>query len=244
LLFPNGSSQHNPADGGSITREDVRVAQAQHKDLATQIAGFFTLRQGPKPSIVVADASGARPAAPAEASRRLPPPIAPPPPRVSEPKVAALTPPPLPTPKLVAAPKLIERASRLTPRPSDADRSQLTTLVSFVAEAPPRLIAEPVQATRRKPQASSDNGRADIKPETGLRLALDPPASPRTQWTQVAALDPATFAGVQSPGAVLNDANRTGWSNGWVSAPAYDEEHPEELSYRPFPLAPLLTALD
>src|SRR5262249_34910814 len=27
-----------------------------------------------------------------------------------------------------------------------------------------------------------------------------------------------------------------------VTAPAYDEEHPEELSYRPFPIAPLLTA--
>jgi hypothetical protein len=27
-----------------------------------------------------------------------------------------------------------------------------------------------------------------------------------------------------------------------VTAPAYDEEHPEELSYRPFPIAPFLTA--
>jgi uncharacterized protein YcbK (DUF882 family) len=27
-----------------------------------------------------------------------------------------------------------------------------------------------------------------------------------------------------------------------VAAPAYDEEHPDELSYRPFPIAPLLTA--
>ncbi len=27
-----------------------------------------------------------------------------------------------------------------------------------------------------------------------------------------------------------------------VPAPAYDEEHPEELSYRPFPIAPFLTA--
>ena len=26
-----------------------------------------------------------------------------------------------------------------------------------------------------------------------------------------------------------------------VAAPAYDEEHPEELSYRPFPIAPFLT---
>src|SRR5262249_10992407 len=27
----------------------------------------------------------------------------------------------------------------------------------------------------------------------------------------------------------------------FVPAPAYDEEHPEELSYRPFPIAPFLT---
>jgi hypothetical protein len=27
-----------------------------------------------------------------------------------------------------------------------------------------------------------------------------------------------------------------------VAAPAYDEEHPDEMSYRPFPIAPLLTA--
>ena len=27
-----------------------------------------------------------------------------------------------------------------------------------------------------------------------------------------------------------------------MPAPAYDEEHPEELSYRPFPIAPFLTA--
>jgi hypothetical protein len=28
----------------------------------------------------------------------------------------------------------------------------------------------------------------------------------------------------------------------FVPAPAFDEEHPEELSYRPFPVAPFLTA--
>ena len=27
-----------------------------------------------------------------------------------------------------------------------------------------------------------------------------------------------------------------------VAAPAYDEEHPDEMSYRPFPIAPFLTA--
>jgi hypothetical protein len=27
----------------------------------------------------------------------------------------------------------------------------------------------------------------------------------------------------------------------WVPAPAFDDEHPDELSYRPFPIAPFLT---
>jgi hypothetical protein len=33
----------------------------------------------------------------------------------------------------------------------------------------------------------------------------------------------------------------TDWRSGWIAAPEYDEDHPEELSYRPFPVAPLLT---
>ena len=32
-----------------------------------------------------------------------------------------------------------------------------------------------------------------------------------------------------------------GWGSEWSPAPAYDDEHPDELSYRPFPVAPLLT---
>jgi hypothetical protein len=31
------------------------------------------------------------------------------------------------------------------------------------------------------------------------------------------------------------------WRSGWTVAPEYDEDHPDELSYRPFALAPLLT---
>ena len=67
--------------------------------------------------------------------------------------------------------------------------------------------------------------------------------SKRTKWTQVAAIDPAlTVVGFETGSPVASDADRAGWGNGWASAPAFDEEHPEELSYRPFPLAPLLTA--
>jgi hypothetical protein len=33
-----------------------------------------------------------------------------------------------------------------------------------------------------------------------------------------------------------------GWGSGWAAAPAYDDEHPEELSYRPFPVSAFMTA--
>jgi hypothetical protein len=35
--------------------------------------------------------------------------------------------------------------------------------------------------------------------------------------------------------------NPEGLGNGWVQAPEFDDDHPDELAYRPFPLAPLLT---
>ena len=260
LLFPNGKSQHHPADGGDITRDDVRIAQSQHKDLATQIAGFFTLRQQPKPSIMLADASDAmtakQPSLTATARTPLPPVPAP---RPAEPKLASLTPQLLPQPKaqaavtqsvthpvaqpkLIAAPKLVERPSRFAPRPSDQDRSQLTTLVSFVTESSPKLLAEPRQVSRRAPIPSAKATQPVTSTQAAQQLAFAEPVTPRTRWTQVAALDPSTFGDVRSNSGVLNDATPSGWSNGWVAAPAYDEEHPEELSYRPFPLAPLLTA--
>jgi hypothetical protein len=56
----------------------------------------------------------------------------------------------------------------------------------------------------------------------------------------LAAADPA--AGLGQNTMVDGITGRFGWGSGWVSAPAYDEEHPEELSYRPFPIAPLLTS--
>ena len=40
----------------------------------------------------------------------------------------------------------------------------------------------------------------------------------------------------------MTDSGRFGWASGWVRAPAFDDEHPEELSYSPFPIAQLLTA--
>jgi uncharacterized protein YcbK (DUF882 family) len=113
LLFPSGRTQHLPADGDPIDKDDVREARARHKELAEQVAAFHAGR-----------------------SKGQPPPV----------HTAALVP---PLPKLLSPPKLADRP-------------------------PPLKVQEP---------------QANV-----------------------------------------------------VTAPAYDEEHPEELSYRPFPIAPFLTA--
>lgn len=41
--------------------------------------------------------------------------------------------------------------------------------------------------------------------------------------------------------ASITDISPDELGNGWVQAPEFDEDHPDELAYRPFPLAPLLT---
>jgi uncharacterized protein YcbK (DUF882 family) len=71
LVFPNGRSQHMPADGGPITPADVRVAQSKYHDLAVQIAEFHDVRRGVKAPVLVAsaDPQPSAPAAPAEAPR-------------------------------------------------------------------------------------------------------------------------------------------------------------------------------
>ncbi len=113
LLFPSGRTQHLPADGEPIDKDDVREARAKHKELAEQVAAFHAGR-----------------------GKQQPPPV----------HTAALIP---PVPKLVSPPKLAQRP---------------------------------------------------------------PPTSHQEHQASV------------------------------VTAPEYDEEHPEELSYRPFPIAPFLTA--
>lgn len=225
LLFPQGQTRHVAADGTSITKEDVRVAQGKFRELAVQVAEYHDLRkQAQGAATLVADAGGAR--------HR----------QAAGTQVAALAPvvqsqpvPPQPAaPKLAAEPKLIERPSRFTPRPSDEDRSKLAQMVALAAM--PQLVAPPQLAQRRKPAAIESLAGPGLPP-TGLLASSE---KPEREPARVAAVD----ARLTEPSAAnrLTDGSRFGWGNGWAAAPAYDEEHPEELSYRPFPLAPLLTA--
>jgi uncharacterized protein YcbK (DUF882 family) len=184
LLFPNGRTQHMPAEGGPITRDDVRIAR-ERKDLVAQVAEYRNWRTQPKQPLAVAAASnGLKPADKLET-------------------IASLE----QSPRGLDIRRLTGPEPRLSsPGPSLQDRARLNEMAAL-ASLEPRLISGPRLAQRPRPQT-----------QTGPRLA---------------AIDPKS----------QTDADgRFGWGSGWIAAPAYDEEHPEELSYRPFPIGPLLTA--
>lgn len=213
LLFPNGSTRHVPADGSPLTREDAREARRQHDGVARQVAEFHALRQRATRTVVVAEA--ARQTA-SSASPRAP-------------RTAA------------TEPDLIEQP-RVASGPSPRDRARLGELMTLASmDSGPRLVVGPTPATnpRRGGQLPSLTG-API-PARGLPPVDD--AAPAGEPRKVAAADPAAGLGGLDDGDALGRFN---WSsNGiapkWVPAAEYDEEHPEELSYRPFPIAPFLT---
>jgi uncharacterized protein YcbK (DUF882 family) len=215
LLFPDANTRHVPTDGKPITSQDVRVAQAKHKDVATQVAAFFSMRDMNR-GTAIAVAEGRQPQA---AGRQ----------------VAALAPAAVPTPKRrPQTPAATTIPARFTP-PSAEDRNRLMTLASLAAEPPaPQLVVGPRPAVRP--------GAAGSLTATGQPAPLPPAARGPAPYAnrQLAAIDPRDLAS-SSPGTPqsLTDG---GWSNGFISAPAFDDEHPDELSYRPFPIAPLLTA--
>jgi uncharacterized protein YcbK (DUF882 family) len=169
LLFPSGHTQHVPADGVPISRDDVRQARAANKDLAVEVAQFHDLRARPRLPVQTASLSPS-------------------------------------LPKLLGPPQPIERRALGTVA-SDEDRARLAALAT--ADPLPRLVAPPTPVSR-----NSGAGR-------GAEY-------------QVAAYDPAdSRARLNAP--LYRERSV-------VPAPEYDDEHPEELSYRPFPIAPFLTA--
>lgn len=247
LLFPKGNTKHVPADGRRLTSADYRMARTQHKGLAQQVAAFFNIRSGKtaRPTLV-ADAGAAAPnSAPPPALR---------PDRTMTPaarqQVASLYAPPAAGPNLLQAPRPALRptqpastakaspAAKPSKEISPNDRSRLASLFSFASFAPsPRLIGPPKPAQRANLPAPSESltGRPLPAPKAAGRPASPPPQQ------RVAAIDRRTLDNAGGPPRSISDIERAGWSNGWVSAPAFDEEHPDEISYRPFPVAPMLT---
>jgi uncharacterized protein YcbK (DUF882 family) len=98
-------------------------------------------------------------------------------------------------------------------------RPRLPVQTASLTPPLPQLLQLPQLADRRPPSSTvaSDAERAKL-----AALSTEPLSPPRL-------LGPPSLA-QRPPSASV------------VAAPAYDEEHPDELSYRPFPIAPLLTA--
>lgn len=246
LLFPNGRSKYVPDDGRPITPNDVKVAQSRYSELATQVAEFFHDRRTPGTSrtmvasveisppkkslnVVASLGAAARPASQtADGSLRRnvklttePDPALAAPRPFAPAEVASLQSDAQPKPQLVTAPKPVDRSSRFT-LPSQADRGKLDALVTAAAAMPtPELVQGPRPAVR--PQKAL---AAVALAETRQPAALSPAA-------RVASLDPAA--------GTATDMHPASLGNGWAPAPQFDEDHPDELDYRPFPLAPLLS---
>jgi uncharacterized protein YcbK (DUF882 family) len=130
--------------------------------------------------------------------------------------VAALA--PKPAVKLVTEPHLVDRPSRLIPGPADADRAKLAQLASLAMEAP-KLLIGPTPVLRSKSPLPVPDRNAQLGSGGGVGPKL-------------AALPPDPLA------QVMTDA---GPQTTWAVSAAYDDDHPDELDYRPFPIAPFMT---
>lgn len=243
LLFPNGHSKFVPADGRPITPADVKIARSRFHELATQVAEFFHDRREPGTSrtmvaslevsppkkhlnVVASLGLGTRPKTADGSTRRnvnittepdpsLSPPVRP----FAPPSTVASLEPSDGQSQAIAVPRLIDRSSHFTV-PSQADRSKLNDLVASAASMPlPELIQGPRPAVRPQKALAAAAMAENRKPS-------------EAPIAQVASLDPA--AGTVSD---MRPASMTEWAQ----APAYDEDHPDEMDYRPFPLAPFLT---
>lgn len=138
------------------------------------------------------------------------------------------------------------RATAVASGTKPADRAARPQLASLAPPSPqllspprivdraPREVARPSEADRSK--------LMQLAALAGLSQPLHAAAIMRSDDAGRAAPPVQSLPRLASlgPGASVTDTIDS--SGSWVMAPAWDEEHPEELSYRPFPLAPLLTA--
>jgi uncharacterized protein YcbK (DUF882 family) len=137
-----------------------------------------------------------------------------------------------------------EMAQQVAEFHSERVRPKTSLQVASLVPSLPQLLALPRRADR-PPSRGTDASAADRA--RLAELAREPPprllrAPTPISRRQAAPLQAPSGAG----GLALAERTDAGSSPTrarvtFASAPAYDEEHPEELSYRPFPIAPLLT---
>ncbi|MGI9379794.1 MAG: DUF882 domain-containing protein [Methyloligellaceae bacterium] len=107
----------------------------------------------------------------------------------------------------------------LVPIPKPASRPQRDASKRIIAVPEPSRVDRSWFAfiTRKDSGTKPDDGRLKLASANPAILRRGDPLSRRDRNTPLPRDD------------------------GWVRAPAYDDEHPEELSYRPFPVLPLMS---
>lgn len=116
LLFPEGRTKHVAADGGSISKSDVRAAAMTNRELATEIADLRQTMAAPKPPVQLASLTPSLPrllGAPKRVERDKPMALGTPPGEQDRAKLAALVAAAAerPPPRLLEPPSPVARAS-------------------------------------------------------------------------------------------------------------------------------------
>jgi uncharacterized protein YcbK (DUF882 family) len=230
LLFPKGRSKFTPADGRPISSADVSYARSHFTQMADAIAAFHQFRATPHDHTMVASldpdvTGGAKPSQMSasqasdvdEETASLPPgePLAVPAP-AARPVVAALD-----VPKPV---KIPARVVVKAPRPVVAN----LTLASLTDITPPRpalAVRPPVVTAKIETPA----------PDASLAIAATVVAKSKPPAERMEQMSPPDLMQSANSDAFLNES-------GWVAGPDYDDDHDNELSYRPFPLGDLIDA--
>lgn len=253
LLFKNGKSKHVPHGGRRIRPSDVARAKSRQTKLASLVGNYHDLRLRPKTPITVAAAGLIKPPKPQRAVRpQRPAPVASQKPAAEPEVIVARAPEPsqglrqtlqnptIPTPAApspeswtvdvtpnmrvaLAKPEADQdTAASVTfqPAPSESDRARLNRLI---AEATFKPLVEPPKLVRANRQTDAE----EDGPKTIDDLILLQPPEPARRASN-------RFDWASNLIAVLDD-------RAWAAAPEYDDDHPDELAYRPFPIEPLLT---
>lgn len=220
-LFPNGRSKFIPADGRPITPADVAAARKNTK-LYETVAAFHALRNRDRSTTLVASA---------------------------EPEVPAAVPAAVETevPQQVASVDVAEQAFEATesdapvldgpaleapaPQPVLSQKKQVASLVPPV----PKLLTR-----ARKPATLASRTELDALVLASLDAENTPVRLPIRKTT--IAPSASEEDGVIVPPEPAEMTMGTFLSrSGWARAPEFDEEHPDELSYRTFPVTVFLT---
>jgi uncharacterized protein YcbK (DUF882 family) len=240
LLFPNGRSKYVPADGRPIGPADVKLARSNYVQLASAIAAFHEFRAGAKDQTLVASLEPQMPIEDQSVSSQDDDAdltdgavAAAPEPQAAERLVVAAA-----SSDAVAAddgmPTLDGPALSKTPKKPQPNIQ--------VASVDPSMVPKPVAAARPIQAASLGNmpqrvglDRLISKLDVQAKVTLPTRSANREEALQPA--DGAMIIPEPQPASQQALLSRVGWA----SAPEYDDDHDSELSYRAFPLGPLLS---